>query len=444
MSPQPSILVVQAETMGALAVIRSLGRAGFSVHAASSDSSALGLHSRYAAARVCCPRYDDAGFLPWLRGYLREHTLTAVVPSEGFLWAIEPCFSEFQHLLPLAPSKDALYRGLSKYDLFETLKQESPAHLPPTLLVDTQKPPSLQTLGELQAPLFIKFDAKYSRARARGIVLSAGSADEALAILKQREADFSRAIIQGCVAGQGVGAFFLLRQGRVAARFMHRRLHEVPHRGGVSSLRESFHHTAIAQDALEKLSAMGWQGVAMVEYRWDEASDEFWLMEMNGRFWGSLHLPLHCGVDFPALLLSAHYDAPSPPQPPLPKLGVKCRHTFPGEVQHVWSKLKDGEVSVFEKLKAVAGFFLLSLHPGVKSDLAFPKDNGIYWRGLWQFLRGGVAALAGRSRKEGRHDDKRDEGGPVPGSEGVGPVSAEPPPHPKAPEDIVLSRDGAR
>jgi len=63
----------------------------------------------------------------------------------------------------------------------------------------------------------------------------------------------------------------------------------------------------MCDDALAKIKAMKWQGVGMMEYRWDPTTDQFYFLEMNGRFWGSLHLALFAGVDFPALLLDAFH-----------------------------------------------------------------------------------------------------------------------------------------
>ena len=62
------------------------------------------------------------------------------------------------------------------------------------------------------------------------------------------------------------------------------------------------------------LAALRWHGVAMAEFKWDEATDTFWLLEINGRFWGSLPLALACGVDFPYYLYQlAVGETPQPP-----------------------------------------------------------------------------------------------------------------------------------
>jgi hypothetical protein len=60
----------------------------------------------------------------------------------------------------------------------------------------------------------------------------------------------------------------------------------------------------------ELLQILEWQGVAMVEYKTERASGTPYLMEINGRFWGSLQLAIDAGVDFPVLLLRAWNGAP--------------------------------------------------------------------------------------------------------------------------------------
>ncbi len=86
----PAIMVMEASAIGMIGVIRSLGRAGYPVHACSSSADALGLRSNYASARAVHPDYNDPAFLTWLRDYSLEHKIAVIVPSEGFLHAIRP------------------------------------------------------------------------------------------------------------------------------------------------------------------------------------------------------------------------------------------------------------------------------------------------------------------------------------------------------------------
>jgi biotin carboxylase len=119
-----------------------------------------------------------------------------------------------------------------------------------------------------------------------------------------------------------------------------------------------------------------------MEYCWDAATDRFAFVEMNARFWGSLHLALYAGADFPRLLLDAWQGQPV--AIPRVRLEVRCRH-LPDEIRHVWSKLKSPELSATAKLASVAEFAALTFDPRVRSDLWFPGDRALFWAGLAQF-----------------------------------------------------------
>ena len=82
--------------------------------------------------------------------------------------------------------------------------------------------------------------------------------------------------------------------------FAHRRLAEYPTTGGVTVVAEAVDPPPeLVERARRLLRYIGWNGVAMVEFRWDQAAQLPTLMEINGRFWGSLGLSQACGVDFP-------------------------------------------------------------------------------------------------------------------------------------------------
>ncbi len=392
---------MEAETIGAIGVIRSLGRAGYPVHACAQTPEALGLRSRYCRATAVCPAYRQPEFLDWLRRYLRDHQIRAIVPSEGFLLGIRPAYAEFASLLPLPAREDVLYRGLSKADVYRTLTsagQDVGVNLPPSLCLAVSDPDvSEPGLARLGCPLFLKVDGCHSRSGEPGLVMRArtvAEAAEALAALRKR---FEKVLVQGFVPGRGVGTFFLVWDGEILAEFQHRRIHEVPHTGGVSSFRESYVHPAIRDDAVKKIRCLGWRGVGMLEYRLDEATGRNYFIEFNGRFWGSLHLSLFAGVDFPALLLDVFHGHPQPP--PVYSLGVRCRNTFPQEVQYVRSRLKDRRLSVGARAKSVLEFVLLSVDPRVHNDLLYPGDRGLWFVAMRRSLGPLLAGLARRLRR---------------------------------------------
>ena len=81
---------------------------------------------------------------------------------------------------------------------------------------------------------------------------------------------------------------------------------------------------ALVERSRRLLEHFGWQGVAMVEYKVDERTGTPMLMEINGRFWGSLQLAVDAGVDFPRLLIEcAEGTAPGG------TAGIHRRHPAP-------------------------------------------------------------------------------------------------------------------
>jgi predicted ATP-grasp superfamily ATP-dependent carboligase len=384
--------------MGSIGVIRSLGRAGYPVHACSQKSDALGLRSNYAPRRSVCPSYDSRDFVSWLEEYVSEHDIRAIVPSEGMLLALRSSFNQFSHLFPLSRCADTVYGGMSKFDLFKSFQKDPDLRVrtPPTILIDVPgNIPSLIELTRLGVPLYVKADAVYSEnGNSDSAVHRCESATAAQDVIRRLSTEYSRLLVQGYVPGQGVGAFFLLWDGTLIAEFMHRRIHEVPHTGGVSSLRESWFHPAIRYDALKKLESLEWSGVAMMEYRWHSETDDFYLIEMNGRFWGSIHLALYAGVDFPRLLLDAFHGRVQQIENQYPR-NLCCRYTVPKELEYVWSRLKDRQLSLGSKVSSCLEFIKLSLNPLVYSDLSFPGDRKLYWAACEDFA---AELLKGRKK----------------------------------------------
>ena len=52
----------------------------------------------------------------------------------------------------------------------------------------------------------------------------------------------------------------------------------------------------------------------MVEFKQDPASGQLALMEINGRPWGSLQLPIYCGIDYPRHLVDWYLHGHRPPE----------------------------------------------------------------------------------------------------------------------------------
>lgn len=152
-----------------------------------------------------------------------------------------------------------------------------------------------------------------------------------------------RYLLQQFVPGVGVGVAVLMKGGEPLAVFCHRRLKELPAAGGVSVVSESTEpDPALVTQSVGLLRALGWEGIALVEYR--RADDgRTWLMEINGRYWGSLSTAVEAGVDFPFYQWQvAHGQTPEPPR------------TYPAAVRVRWTR--GAILRLRERLFEHAGF----------------------------------------------------------------------------------------
>ncbi|MFH1679592.1 MAG: ATP-grasp domain-containing protein [Candidatus Eisenbacteria bacterium] len=141
-------------------------------------------------------------------------------------------------------------------------------------------------------------------------------------------------LVQESIRGPGVGIFLLVRKGEVLASFAHRRVREKPPEGGVSTSCESAPLRGdLAEHAARLLGGLGWDGVAMVEFKEDLRDGKPKLMEVNGRLWGSLQLAVSCGVPFPRLLVRSFLGEKIPSPRPYP-VGRKLQWIL-GDLDHL-------------------------------------------------------------------------------------------------------------
>jgi hypothetical protein len=292
-------------------------------------------------------------------------------------------------LLPDATDVDTVRRCLSKVAVFQHLARRADTrdHQPPGgVLSSISELPHEGELTLLMRPFYVKADAGLARDGAgAGVVRCADpialrrAAEEALA-------GHTAILWQAHVPGRKVGVSLWRHRGNFRAEHMVLGLHQRPHTGGMMSLRRSFWHDAILADAKRKLEALDWQGVAMMEYKWDPASDEFWFIEINARYWGYLHLDLYAGKDFPRLQLDGFFGLEASDLGPS-RHAVTCRHTLPGEWSWLLSRWRDPALSLGARLASVAEFGLRFLQPGVRGDLLFPDDRRLYLIEAGRFLR---------------------------------------------------------
>ena len=213
-----------------------------------------------------------------------------------------------------SPSVGTFNRAANKVEVLALAEKLS---VPiPTGVVLTRPGERPQWPTELRFPVVVK--PHRSRIMVDGrwhstAVTYAENEAELKAVLDAKDPSEYPILLQQRIVGPGVGVFMCYQHGRLVAEFSHRRIREKPPSGGVSVLCESVPVVPQAkQYAQALLDALRWEGVAMVEFKMDMADQSLKLIEINGRFWGSLQLAIDAGVDFPALLVQTLADEPMP------------------------------------------------------------------------------------------------------------------------------------
>ncbi|MDB2676778.1 ATP-grasp domain-containing protein [Amylibacter sp.] len=107
--------------------------------------------------------------------------------------------------------------------------------------------------------------------------------------------------VEEYVEGEGYGCSVLYSNGKFIAHFTHRRLRDKIDTGGTSTFREATVHEGIEAATKAIFNSLGWNGLAMCEFKVCPETGRFWFIEVNPRMWGSISLAIESGVQFPYL-----------------------------------------------------------------------------------------------------------------------------------------------
>ena len=313
------VLVTDGDQRASLAVVRSLGAAGHSVHVCATRPTSLAAASRFAQSEhvVASALAAPSRFADEVHATVVQNDIDTLIPmTEPALLALLPRRAQFNDVL--IPFADAgTFKAISDKQAVLDAALEAGIAIPAQTILSAADDAHALEMATLRFPVVVK-PARSVSAGAEGrlklSVRHAATEDELRNILVEIDSRAYPLLLQQRIVGPGIGIFVLVWDGKLVAQFAHRRIREKPPSGGVSVYRNSVEvDRALLDASLRLLSEFDWRGVAMIEYKVDAATNTPYLMEINGRFWGSLQLAVDSGVDFPRLLLeAANGDNPTP------------------------------------------------------------------------------------------------------------------------------------
>ncbi len=280
--------------------------------------------------RIPRPDLDPAQFVQQLQTFIRHGRHDMVVPADDqALVAIAEHYDEFKDLAYIAcPPPEITALVLDKNSTLE-IAQRCGIRVPHTRVISNSAQ-LVELVDSLPFPWVLKPGAKEARIE-EAKTYTLASAGELMARFPTAREFTPPLLLQEYCPGEGVGVEMLMHNGECRAVFQHRRLQEFPYTGGFSvTAVAELPDPVLVENSLALLRTLGWEGPAMVEFKVNPSDGSAVLMEVNGRYWGTISLPISAGIDFPLYHWQLrHGEVPAVPD--TSSLGTKWRWT-PGHI----------------------------------------------------------------------------------------------------------------
>jgi predicted ATP-grasp superfamily ATP-dependent carboligase len=280
------------------AIARSLHKNHIAVDVADFVGKPVASRAIRERIRVPDPNVARCEFVARLCALIRENGYDTLIPADDFaLAAVTEHYAELSNVIDIACPPPPIARTVLDKNSTLEIARQCGIRVPKTVSI-TNSREIFGLVGTIPFPWVLKPGEKQQHEELKTCTIATV---EEIGRIFPPTGDFSPPmLLQEYCPGVGVGVELLMHQGECVAVFQHRRLKELPYTGG-------FAVTAVAErpdpnlvrSSRALLRAMHWEGVAMVEYKINPENNEAALMEVNGRYWGTLSLAIAAGVDFP-------------------------------------------------------------------------------------------------------------------------------------------------
>lgn len=298
------ILVLDGDHKNALAIVRHLGRTGrYIIDVVSCYKYSISFLSKYVTHKflITNPDQNPEKYIDEIVSILQKGNYLTIIPVSHISFRLCSLYSSRirNHTYLTIASPEQIEVATSKiktYQLAEKIGVPYP---------ETKELKNIDEIEkiEIEFPCVIKSPVETGKT----LVYYANNRDELVKKYRKmcasRNFDGALPFIQKYIEGEGAGFFAFYKKGRCLSWFMHRRIREYPVKGGPSTAAEGFYNEQILKHGRQILDELKWEGVAMVEFKKDNRTGIYNLMEINAKFWGSLDLALVSGVNFPQMLI---------------------------------------------------------------------------------------------------------------------------------------------
>lgn len=301
---QNRILVLDGDHKNALAIVRHLGKTKqYLIDVVSYSKASIAFFSKYSNQKfiICNPKKDPDKYIADLLNILKQNSYLVVIPVSYISYQL--CAASKDQILEnthiTISRSEHINLASSKIETYQ-LAEKIGIPYPKIQLIN--KIDEIEQV-ETTYPCVIKAPFEVGK----NLVEYANNKNELVSKYKnlclKNKFENKLPIIQKYIQGDGAGFFAFYKNGECKNYFIHRRIREYPVSGGASTCAESFYDESIVNNGKKILDYLKWEGVVMVEFKKDNSTGIFNLMEINAKFWGSLDLALVAGINFPQMLI---------------------------------------------------------------------------------------------------------------------------------------------
>jgi predicted ATP-grasp superfamily ATP-dependent carboligase len=331
------VLITDCWTRKALSIVRALGKEQIDVHCISHTLLSPPIYSKYCRKYYIfpSPRENPDKYSEMLIELIKEEHFKCIIPLEeptiDILYKAKETIELYTKIT--LPSKESYIIANDKWETIQ-LARNLEIPLPDSYLTDDKEDIN-KIIQNLKFPLVLK--PRHSSG-SRGL-RKVNNTDEFNKYHHLIKAKYGIPIIQEClpVEGQGLGVACLVENGNTKKSFSYKRLREYPVNGGPGTLNESTDDPVIKDYAAKIMKELNWTGIAMVEFKIDTRDSLPKLLEINPRFWGSVHLSIVAGINFPYLLYQQTVHSPQAifnSSAPVYSVGIRSRWLIAGDLMH--------------------------------------------------------------------------------------------------------------
>jgi predicted ATP-grasp superfamily ATP-dependent carboligase len=298
------ILLLDGQHKNTLAILRHLGRtSSYEIHVVSYQKTSISFYSKYAHKKLIItdPLIDGEVYIRDLLQLLKNDNYLALIPVSYISFLL--CSSHKESILKythLTIAREESVRTASSKIATYRLAQQLEIPYPDFIEVD-----HIDDIGmiEISYPCVIKAPFEIGKTVVEYVNNKAELIEKYATLCKTYHFRDKLPIIQKYIQGDGAGFFAFYQHGICKSFFVHKRLREYPVTGGASTAAEGFYNSQVIEDGKKILDSLQWEGVAMVEFKKDNSTGLYNIMEINAKFWGSLDLALVSGVNFPQMMI---------------------------------------------------------------------------------------------------------------------------------------------